>query len=86
MFQEWIDQFIITWRLLKDPRVPWTAKLVPVLLVVYIASPLDLIPDFLPVIGQIDDVAILLLGMQLFERVSPAHIVEEHRAALHKRA
>ncbi len=80
------NSFRIAWRLLWDNRVPISAKAIPVLVVLYIISPIDIIPDFIPVIGQMDDLAILLLGIQLFISVSPQDIVRSIRAELEGRA
>jgi len=71
------------WRLLRDPRVPRALKLlVPALAVVYVLWPADLIPDLLPLIGQLDDAAILLLALTLFESLAPKELVAEHLASL----
>lgn len=56
----------MAWRLVRDPRVPWTLKLIPALALLYVVSPVDLAPDFIPLLGQIDDVAILLVALKLF--------------------
>lgn len=85
MLQGLVNQLILTWRLLRDPRVPLWTKSIAFLGVIYILSPLDFIPDVFLVIGQIDDVGILLGGMRLFETLSPPHVVAEHRAALQRR-
>ncbi|MDP3062392.1 MAG: YkvA family protein [Chloroflexota bacterium] len=63
--------------LLTDRRVPLKAKLVPVLLVAYLAMPFDLIPDFLPGIGYLDDVVIVVLALALFIRLCPRAVVQE---------
>jgi uncharacterized membrane protein YkvA (DUF1232 family) len=70
-------------RLLGDRRVsPWL-KIVPVLGLVYLVSPLDLIPDIaLPVIGELDDAAVLWLTNYLFVELCPPAIVQEHVDAL----
>lgn len=65
----------------RDPRVPWYAKLVAVLVVAYALSPIDLIPDFIPVIGYLDDLILVPLGILLVIRLVPAEIMAEHRAA-----
>ena len=73
----------LAWRLLKDPRVPLPVKLIlPGAVGVYILSPVDLMPDVIPLLGQIDDLAVLLAGMALFIEMCPRDIVDEHRAAL----
>jgi uncharacterized membrane protein YkvA (DUF1232 family) len=70
-------------RLLGDRRVsPWL-KIIPVLGLLYLISPLDLIPDIaLPVIGELDDAAVLWLTNYLFVELCPPAIVQEHVAAL----
>src|SRR5512135_808623 len=74
------NSFRIAWRLMWDNRVPFSAKVVPVLTILYILSPIDIIPDVLVGFGQLDDLAILLLGTQLFIAVSPKDIVARIRA------
>jgi uncharacterized membrane protein YkvA (DUF1232 family) len=73
----------LTWRLLKDPRVPLPTKLIiPGIVGVYLLSPIDFMPDLLPLLGQIDDIAVLFGGVMLFIQMCPLDVVEEHRAAL----
>ena len=72
----------LVWRLLKDPRVPLFPKLIPLGVIAYIVSPIDLIPDFVLGLGQLDDLGITLLGIALFIEMCPHAIVDEHRAAL----
>ncbi len=84
-FRKIIEQIMLTWRLVRDPRVPLWSKLIPAAALVYVLSPIDIIPDFLIVIGQLDDLGLLLASMRLFEAVVPAYIVAEHRAAISSR-
>ena len=70
------------WRLLSDRRLPLLARAILPLLALYLAMPLDLIPDFIPVVGYLDDVLIVLAAAWLFLRLVPAAILEEHVAAL----
>ena len=72
----------LTYNLFLDTRVPLWTKVIPVLTVMYIFSPLDVIPDFFIALGQIDDFFILTMGLQLFERLAPPDIVAEHRHLL----
>jgi uncharacterized membrane protein YkvA (DUF1232 family) len=74
-------------RLLGDSRVsPWL-KIIPILGLLYLVSPLDLIPDIaLPVIGELDDAAVLWLTNYLFVELCPPAIVQEHTEALLGRA
>ncbi len=63
--------------ILKHPAVPWPAKLVAACSVGYILSPIQLIPSFIPVIGQVDDLSVLFIGMKLIRRLTPAHVLSE---------
>jgi uncharacterized membrane protein YkvA (DUF1232 family) len=66
---------------LRDPRVPWYAKAVGACVVAYALSPIDLIPDFVPVLGFLDDLVLVPLGLLLVLRLIPADILAEHRVA-----
>jgi uncharacterized membrane protein YkvA (DUF1232 family) len=79
MLRAIIEQILLTWRLIRDPRVSLWHKAIPVLAVAYVLSPLDLIPDFIIGLGQLDDLGIVLGAMRLFESVTPEYIVQEHR-------
>ncbi len=85
-FQAILFQIRLTWRLLKDPRVPIWKKAIPFLGVLYVLSPIDLIPDMLIGLGQIDDLGLMLLSMRMFESSIPADILAQHRAVLEGRA
>ena len=67
-------------RLLLDERVPLWQKAIPVAAALYLVSPLDLIPDFLPLLGQLDDLAVLWGSMRLFRSLVPPALIEEHLA------
>jgi uncharacterized membrane protein YkvA (DUF1232 family) len=62
---------------LSDNRVPLYVKAIPVVLVLYLANPIDIIPDFIPVLGYLDDVAIVLLALALMLRLTPRAVVLE---------
>jgi uncharacterized membrane protein YkvA (DUF1232 family) len=64
----------------RDPRVPWYAKGLAVVVAGYALSPIDLIPDFIPVVGYLDDVILVPLGIMLVIRLIPPEIMAEHRA------
>ena len=72
----------LTWRLVRDPRTPLRAKLILGAVVLFVVSPINWIPNFVTVLGQIEDVALLSLGMELFLRSVPDYLRAEHRAAL----
>lgn len=63
----------------RDPRVPWHAKALTIVIAGYALSPIDLIPDFIPVLGYLDDVILLPLGIVLVIRLIPPEIMTEHR-------
>ena len=65
---------------LRDPRTPWYAKAFGALVVAYALSPLDLIPDLVPVLGYLDDVILLPLGIWLTIRMIPLAVLDESRA------
>jgi uncharacterized membrane protein YkvA (DUF1232 family) len=65
----------------RDPRVPWYAKAVGACVVAYALSPIDLIPDFIPVLGLLDDLVLVPLGLLMVLRLIPADILAEHRIA-----
>jgi uncharacterized membrane protein YkvA (DUF1232 family) len=64
----------------RDPRVPWYAKALAVLVAGYAMSPIDLIPDFIPVLGYLDDVLIVPLGILLVVALIPPGVMAELRA------
>jgi uncharacterized membrane protein YkvA (DUF1232 family) len=63
----------------RDPRVPWYAKLLAGIVAAYAISPIDLIPDFIPVLGYLDDVLLLPLGIYIVVKLIPPEIMEQHR-------
>ena len=64
----------------RDPRVPWYAKALGIAVAAYAFSPIDLIPDFIPVLGYLDDLIIVPLGIALAVRLIPPEVMAEHRA------
>jgi uncharacterized membrane protein YkvA (DUF1232 family) len=72
----------LAWRLLRDPRTPLMPKVILGAAIVYAFSPLDLMPDFIPFLGQMDDLAVLGLGIELFFKIVPDWLRAEHEAAL----
>ncbi len=65
---------------IRDPRAPWFAKALGVLVVGYALSPIDLIPDFIPILGYLDDVILVPLGILIVVRMMPPEVMAEHRA------
>ena len=68
------------WLCARDPRTPWIAKVVALATAAYAFSPIDLIPDFVPVLGYLDDLILVPAGLWLAMRLIPAEILAEHRA------
>src|SRR5262245_46196145 len=65
----------------RDPRTPWYAKALAVCVAAYAFSPIDLIPDFIPVLGYLDDLLIVPLGIFIVVKLIPAEVMAESRAA-----
>jgi len=77
-----IQQVRLAWGLMRDDRVPLLLKAIPLAAIIYVISPLDLIPDFIPILGQLDDAGIAMLAISLFTSLAPADVVAEHRERL----
>ena len=69
------------WLAARDPRCPWYARAFGLLVTAYALSPIDLIPDFIPVLGLLDDAILIPVGIWLFMKMIPKGVMEEHRAA-----
>ncbi|MCW7541517.1 YkvA family protein [Aquabacterium sp. A7-Y] len=67
---------IALWKLFKHPQTPRSAKLVAIAVLAYAVSPIDLIPDFIPVLGQLDDLVLVPLGVALAVRLTPRPLWE----------
>ncbi len=81
-FKGLVNRGRLAFRLLKDPRVPIYLKVIPAISVLYVISPLDFIPDIAVGLGQLDDIGILLAGIEGFIALCPQHVVEEHQAEI----
>ena len=68
------------WLCARDRRTPWYARLFGLLIAAYALSPIDLIPDFIPVLGLLDDAILIPAGIWLFAKMVPRALFEEHRA------
>lgn len=84
-FQDLLRQIKLIYKLMSDKRISFFLKLLPIASIVYLVSPIDLAPGLaLPVIGALDDAAVLWLGTTLFLSLCPEEIVEEHKGKLNK--
>jgi len=72
----------LIWALARDPRVPTQQKLVLGAIAGYLVFPIDIIPDFIPVLGQLDDLGVLIFGLDFFIRNAPREVVEEHMSRI----
>ena len=70
----------------RDPRVPWYVKLAAAAIAAYALSPIDLIPDFIPMLGYLDEVIILPVAIALVIKMIPAPLLTEFREEAQKRA
>jgi len=88
---EWLDSWsarikelkaetIAMYLACRDHRTPWYAKVVAALVVAYALSPIDLVPDFIPVLGMLDDLVLLPLGLLFVRRLIPPTVMEDCRA------
>jgi uncharacterized membrane protein YkvA (DUF1232 family) len=66
----------------KHPKTPWYAKIMTALVVVYALSPIDLIPDFIPVLGYLDDLILIPAGITLSFRLIPREVIDDCRKSL----
>jgi uncharacterized membrane protein YkvA (DUF1232 family) len=64
----------------RDPRTPWFARVLAVCIVGYVLSPIDLIPDFIPFIGHLDDLVLVSLGLYITIKLIPQPLMDEYRA------
>lgn len=84
---EWVRSFRLVWRLLNDPRVsPLTKLIIPGLVLLYLFFPLDLAPDPIPLLGQLDDLAVLLIALRAFIAFCPPEVVRQHQMGLETEA
>jgi uncharacterized membrane protein YkvA (DUF1232 family) len=68
------------WLAARDSRTPWYARVLGLVVTAYALSPIDLIPDFVPVLGLLDDAVLIPLGLWMFLKMVPGELFEEHRA------
>lgn len=75
---EIVKNIKLIWRLLNDGRIsPWIKMIIPATLL-YLLFPFDIVPDLAPGLGQLDDIAVILLGLKFFVEMCPKEIVRQH--------
>lgn len=80
--REMWEQIKLVYYLVRDPEVPWYLKALPFLGLVYVLFPIDFITDFVPVLGQIDDLMVVTIGAKVFIELAPAHVVARYMAQM----
>jgi uncharacterized membrane protein YkvA (DUF1232 family) len=73
-------QTLVVYFAARDPRMPFHVRVIALLVAAYAVSPIDLIPDFIPVIGYLDDLLLIPLGIALVIRLTPKEVLESARA------
>ena len=76
--RELVQQAKLAYNLILDPRVHPVTKLIPLAALGYILLPIDIAPDVIPLLGQLDDAAVLVFGLRMFFEFAPPGVVEEH--------
>ena len=77
---------VALWLAARDPRTPWSAKVLAGFVAAYALSPIDLVPDFIPVLGYLDDLLIVPAGIWLAVRLVPPALMAEFREKAESRA
>jgi uncharacterized membrane protein YkvA (DUF1232 family) len=78
----WRAKLDLAKRLLVDNRIPAPVRIIMPLLVFYLALPLDLVPDFIPVIGRLDDILVVVVGVAMLVHFVPVRVLDQHLAEL----
>jgi len=74
-----LTAFIALWFALRDPRVPWHTKIIILIPIGYIMSPVDLIPDAIIFVGQLDDLLVIRISYVVLKKMIPAEVLEDCR-------
>ena len=74
----WRDRGRVALAIARDPRVPLYVRVLPILLAGYLVLPIDIIPDFIPVLGQLDDILVAGVTLWLIVRALPPEVIADH--------
>lgn len=85
-WREMWHQVRLVWYLIRDPEVPLYLKLLPLVAVIYVLIPIDLIPDLIPGLGQLDDLTALIVGGKVFIELAPQHVIARYIDSLRQNA
>jgi uncharacterized membrane protein YkvA (DUF1232 family) len=77
--RKFVNEFRIVLRALGDAGVPWFPKLICGCAVLYVVSPIQLIPNFIPILGQLDDVLVVGLAIRVLRKYAPPTVLEEYQ-------
>ncbi len=77
-----LENLRLAWRLFWDRNVNASTKIIPLLAVLYVLSPIDILPDVIPALGVTDDVGVFIVALDFFIRSAPDRIVRHHRDIL----
>lgn len=72
-------ELIVVWLVLRRPGTPWYSRMIAGCVVAYVVSPVQLIPSFIPVVGLMDDVAVIATGLWLIRMLTPENVLQEAR-------
>lgn len=82
-FTTFLHNVELAWRLFFDMRIPLLTKIIfIVVLSIYVLSPIDFVPDLLPVVGQVDDLVVLVFCLIQFIEACPLSVIDEHKLAI----
>jgi uncharacterized membrane protein YkvA (DUF1232 family) len=76
------DKVQLAGEVMRDGRIPAGVRLVVPALVLYLCLPIDLVPDFIPILGQVDDIVMIVVGVSMLTRYAPRGLIEEHLGRL----
>ena len=74
-----ISSIRLVWKLLTDSRVPFWIRIALPLALIYVISPIDILPDFIPVIGRVDDIIAIVAGIMILLKLAPKKVVNQHK-------
>lgn len=74
-----IGSIRLIWKLLTDSRVPFWIRIALPLALIYVISPIDIFPDLIPIIGRVDDIVAVVVGLMILLKLAPKKVVNQHK-------
>ena len=74
-----ISSIRLVWKLLTDSRVPFWIRIALPLALIYVISPIDILPDFIPIMGRVDDIIAIVAGIMILLKLAPKKVVNQHK-------